>query len=84
MPGKRRTARINDYPLPLGERGHCVEMPSTALAREWKAVKVKDGGGEGEKHPFRLAVVDLGAAIAVTQRFVALLDVGDTVLCPGP
>ena len=53
-----------------GARGSSVQLPSWDFAAEvvregqrrfWRAVKVKDGDGEGEKHPFRLGIVDLGA-----------------------
>ena len=52
-----------------GARGSSVQLPSWDFAAEvvregqsrfWRAVKVKDGGGEGEKHSFRLGIVDLG------------------------
>lgn len=54
-----RGARGSSTQLPSWDC--CVEATRNGQRREWKAVKVKDGGGEGEKHPFRLAVVDLGA-----------------------
>ncbi|MFC4679259.1 AAA family ATPase [Desulfovibrio legallii] len=53
-----------------GARGSSVQLPSWDFAAEvvregqrrfWRAVKVKDGDGEGEKHPFQLGIVDLGA-----------------------
>lgn len=54
-----RGARGSSTQLPSWDC--CIEATRNGQQREWKAVKVKDGGGEGEKHPFRLAVVDLGA-----------------------
>ena len=54
-----RGARGSSTQLPSWDC--CIEATRNGQRREWKAVKVKDGGGEGEKHPFRLAVVDLGA-----------------------
>lgn len=53
-----RGARGSSTQLPSWDC--CIEATRNGQRREWKAVKVKDGGGEGEKHPFRLAVVDLG------------------------
>ena len=54
-----RGARGSSTQLPSWDC--CIEATRNGQRREWKAVKVKDGGGEGEKYPFRLAVVDLGA-----------------------
>lgn len=53
-----RGARGSSTQLPSWDC--CIEATRNGHQREWKVIKVKDGGGEGEKHPFRLAVVDLG------------------------
>ena len=53
-----RGARGSSTQLPSWDC--CIEATKNSQNREWKVVKVKDGGGEGEKHPFRLAEVDLG------------------------
>ena len=53
-----RGARGSSTQLPSWDC--CIEATRNGHQREWKVVKVKDGGGEGEKHPFRLAMVDLG------------------------
>lgn len=53
-----RGARGSSTQLPSWDC--CIEATRNGHQREWKVVKVKDGGGEGDKHPFRLAVVDLG------------------------
>ena len=52
-----RGARGSSTQLPSWDC--CIEATRNGHQREWKVVKVKDGGGEGEKHPFRLAVVGL-------------------------
>lgn len=58
--GKDSTKGLRGHSSLLAALDSAVEVSRTADRREWTVFKSKDGG-DGEAHPFRLQLVDLGS-----------------------